>query len=468
MTVSNSFPLSFGQLAAWAASQGPWNKFLNFTDVWPIPEGTSRASVETALNTLTERHETLRTNYVDGGLEHGPRQVILGPPRIEVAVLEVDNDAWARDEMLASAPKSVSGFFDCGFSITEGLNWKSAIVEVSGQPRYLCFVCHHIVADMSGVVRLGDELLAILDGTDVDGQAKARIQPRELAEIERSGEPGRGKSTMGYWSDLLSALPGTASLMVEKLAIEDRDQVIGRSSLRTSLELRRLNQLASGYGVPLSALSLCLMLVGIWRSLSEEVQAIPVGVVCWNRFTPQLQSLVGTVSIGVPILVDVTAVAGLDELARLTHRATIRAYRHASVDCTEIARKKEAMEAARGLQLDIPFGFAAQLDRRVHRPRGGQQAPRKADEFVRLPPIGLPREQGRTLPTLHLNIRADSCLNIWVNADSTYGHMADNVLRTVREGLAVLLAAKAPGISVRDLCDLTISSGSSSPSGNRD
>src|SRR4051794_7692578 len=106
-------PLTFGQLSLWRSIQGLPPEVCNLPQLWTLPTGTSLASVERALETLEDRHESLRTRYEADGVQ-SLTQAVWDSAAVSLDVVEAGGDgsgegAAAVAEEPGAAPFDLAG-----------------------------------------------------------------------------------------------------------------------------------------------------------------------------------------------------------------------------------------------------------------------------------------------------------------------------------------------------------------------
>ncbi|MFJ8545471.1 amino acid adenylation domain-containing protein [Streptomyces sp. NPDC093586] len=141
-------PLSFGQHRLWFLDRmHPGSPEWVAPLFLRLPAGTTEATVRSALNTLEQRHEALRTRYVLQGEE--PRQVVVDAQPVE---LRVEDAGETELERLFGEQ------FRRGFDLTDGPLWRALLVRVPLGGPVLLVTVHHIASDGWSTVVLEREL----------------------------------------------------------------------------------------------------------------------------------------------------------------------------------------------------------------------------------------------------------------------------------------------------------------------
>src|SRR3954453_10784147 len=192
-------PLTFGQLSLWRSIQGLPPEVCNLPQLWTLPTGTSLASVERALETLEDRHESLRTRYEADGVQ-SLTQAVWDSAAVSLDVVEAGGDgsgegAAAVAEKLGAAP----------FDLAVDRPWRACTVTCGGVASRLAICIHHIAVDAWAINQLNEEFLALLDGRSLPDTAP---NPRDLAADQWSAaRQGRRKSARRYWQEIFEAAP---------------------------------------------------------------------------------------------------------------------------------------------------------------------------------------------------------------------------------------------------------------------
>ena len=197
-------PLSWSQQRLWFLDQlEPASSAYNISWTVRLRGELHRAALQTAINQLAARHETLRTTFPD---EHGePFQHIAAQFSIS---LQQENLAGVGDEQLRARLGQIAA---APFDLAAGPLWRTALLQLADDEHILLVVIHHIVADGASMRVLFRELAAYYDAAvsgvpavlpDLPVQyADYAVWQRkwlDSAELERQTE---------YWRRQLEGLP---------------------------------------------------------------------------------------------------------------------------------------------------------------------------------------------------------------------------------------------------------------------
>ncbi|MEV4614803.1 amino acid adenylation domain-containing protein, partial [Kitasatospora sp. NPDC049258] len=196
-----ALPLSFAQQRLWFLDRlVPDSAFYNMPDAFRVRGGLDVAALQSAVDTVVARHESLRTTFAEQ--DGTPHQVIR--PRVEVGVRTVE--APGREEALAIAAAESGAPFD----LERGPLLRVLVVRLSADESWLLLTLHHIIADGWSTGVLLDELsrayTAATTGTPVE-LPELPVQYADFAAWQRAwlrDEVLEGQRT--YWSQALDGI----------------------------------------------------------------------------------------------------------------------------------------------------------------------------------------------------------------------------------------------------------------------
>jgi amino acid adenylation domain-containing protein/non-ribosomal peptide synthase protein (TIGR01720 family) len=156
VTTENDFPLSYAQQRIWFHHQlAPENTAYHMTGAVRIHGKLLRSVLEQTLLRLAQRHESLRTLFVE--FSEMPRQLILAEPVIDLQWVTEDEIDRNADRQESSAIATALRPFD----LVKGPLWRLLVIERGHDTYELYLVMHHIIADGWSVNVLLNELARI-------------------------------------------------------------------------------------------------------------------------------------------------------------------------------------------------------------------------------------------------------------------------------------------------------------------
>jgi len=205
---SDAMPLSFGQQRLWFIDQlEGGGEAYNMPSVRRLAGGLDVKALQSALDTLVERHEVLRTVFrsVDGE----PVQTIEEPRRF--ALREVDLSGMSESERARETLRHIEEEAKAHFDLSVGPLIRGRLLRLSEQEYVLSLTMHHIVSDGWSLGILLMELRELY-GAYRAGQPNPLpalpIQYVDYAIWQRGWMQGRVlESQVSYWKKQLRGAP---------------------------------------------------------------------------------------------------------------------------------------------------------------------------------------------------------------------------------------------------------------------
>ncbi|MFJ9178091.1 amino acid adenylation domain-containing protein [Streptomyces sp. NPDC102360] len=304
-----------------------------------LPGTLPAATVRRALEELRNRHEPLRTRYLDIGGE--PRQVIDAPGTGSVALRVVDT---GRDGVSALFGEQ----FERGFDLAEGPLWRALLARVEGEDHLVLLTMHHITCDGWSTVVLERELRELCAA-----YASGR-EPRPAPLTVQYADYGAWQSThltedliegeLNHW---LAALDGIApvDLPVDRPRPAVRDPRGAVVPFRIAPELaRNLAELGRAHGATpfMTLLTAYAALVARYSGQWD----IPVGTPVAGRTRPETEGMIGFFLNSLVVRCGLTADMGFTEALGRVRDAARAAFVHQELP---FERLVDEMQPARDL-----------------------------------------------------------------------------------------------------------------------
>jgi hypothetical protein len=321
-------PFSFGQLSLWRSIQGIPPESCNLPQLWALPSGTSIASVEHALRTLEERHESLRTRYEAEG-PHGLTQAVWESGTVSLESVPCDeggHGAGGAGVADGTAAAVAAGLADAPFDLAADRPWRARAVTRAGSPSHLAICFHHIAVDAWAINQLHEEFLALLDGRPLPGTVP---NSRELAEEQWSAaREGRRKSARKHWQKVFEAAPP----MERDLA---RDAVTSRwAKTGSTAAADAAGRIAARLEVSLPSVVLAAFCLALTRRTGHD--RVVVAVYTNNRSDPRWENLVAAQNQIIPLLFPSVPGEEFDATVLRVHWELLRSYRHGSYNVDDV------------------------------------------------------------------------------------------------------------------------------------
>lgn len=324
-------PLSQGALC-WG-QQWPWNEQqrpaerhsptlllegrLEFPDL-----DLGLADVRSALRTLVERHQSLRTTF---GIEGGRPAQFLWPPDADMFEL-VD----AGDRLDDADPTHTA--------LDIGKRWPLRIFfgRTGSTGTGLRVIVHHIAADRFGFDMLAMDLRAIIEAS-ARGEAPdlppAGRQPLELAAFERSAK-GRAvnERAMRHWLNRRDDLETVLGRMRAGFDEPDHSMHVFRASSKTAAAA--FERVAAAKHASRAAVAVAAVSRTLARALGNGT--VPMYMLVHNRHLPGLKRSVASVVQAGLVAVDAEPDRPFADTVPAAMRAVLAAMRHAHYDGADL------------------------------------------------------------------------------------------------------------------------------------
>nr|WP_250862454.1 non-ribosomal peptide synthetase [Caballeronia sp. INML3] len=137
-------PLSFAQERLWFLEQlNPGQSTYNIPVAVRLSGSLDVRSLETALNALLERHESLRTSFV----QQGGQAVQCIAAQLQIALPLVELDTLATDAQAAEVRRITQAEATRAFDLQHGPLLRAQLLRLAQDEHMLLFTMHHIISD---------------------------------------------------------------------------------------------------------------------------------------------------------------------------------------------------------------------------------------------------------------------------------------------------------------------------------
>jgi amino acid adenylation domain-containing protein/non-ribosomal peptide synthase protein (TIGR01720 family) len=308
---SAAVPLSFGQQRMWFVNRLEYaDASYNMPIAVRLTGYLDTVALRTALTDLADRHEALRTTFVEtGGV---PAQVVL--PAGSGPQITVQHAAEA------DVPALITDAVTTGFDLAHEVPWRVTLLRTGSSAYVLVIVVHHIVADGHSLTVLARDLstayAARFSGSSPAWDGRP-VQYADYTLQQRASLSRVHDQQLTYWRRTLRDLPEQLTLPADRprpaVASHRGGTVPVTVDAGTHTRLDRLARSAgvTPYAVVHAALALLLSRLGAGRD-------IPIGTPAAGRHQPGLDDMIGFVA---NTLVLRTAVNGHQTVRGLLHHA---------------------------------------------------------------------------------------------------------------------------------------------------
>lgn len=313
-------PLSFQQERLWLLQQlNPDSTAMNMSTALRLRGELRFHALQSALEDIITRHETLRTTFHPG--ISGATQRIRPVEPFALIVEDLSQDASAVERRIREES-------EYPFDLQQGPIFRLRLLRLSHTDHILTIVLHHIIADGWSVGVFAAEL-----GTQYRSHCTASpglprtlpVRYRDYAAWQRrTMSEGRLQSGLAYWRDALRDLT-ILNLPFDRRRPMQPGPIIGgrhplRFSRRTCAQVRALAD-ASGASVAMTMLASLQALLYRYCQNAD----ISVGMPLANRSRTELESLIGFFVNLVVIRSHIDGRAGFHDLLQQVRDTTLAA-----------------------------------------------------------------------------------------------------------------------------------------------
>ncbi|SHM78912.1 amino acid adenylation domain-containing protein, partial [Duganella sacchari] len=213
----DTLPLSFAQQRLWFLDQyEPGAAVYNMPAALRLRGNLDATSLQNALNEIVQRHECLRTHYVQQ--EGMPQQVIVS--RLSLALPVTDLRDLPHGEREARAEWLIEAEAQAPFDLSAGPVIRASLLRLADDEHVLLCTMHHIVSDgwSSGIfVRELAALYTAFSQGAPSPLAALTIQYADFAAWQRRWLSGEVlQRQLGFWRQRLQGAPALLALPTER------------------------------------------------------------------------------------------------------------------------------------------------------------------------------------------------------------------------------------------------------------
>lgn len=291
---SQPLPLSSAQERLWFLDQLEGaSATYNVYDAWRLNGDLNIAILKQAIQTLAQRHESLRTTFVASDSLPVVQRIHAS---VTVPFELIEAPGSSTEARFASALRSAEEAIRLPFALAQGPLLRVRLIKFSHQEHLLVFVVHHIIFDgwSAGILRRELEQLysAALQGTPLELPALA-IQYADFASWESNFLIGAElERKLAFWRNYLAGAPGVLELpadfshpAVQTYRGDHTRAVIPSDLVRSLRELGRRER-STLFHVAMAAWKILL------RRYTGQTDLL-VGTSVSNRKQVELESVVG-------------------------------------------------------------------------------------------------------------------------------------------------------------------------------
>jgi amino acid adenylation domain-containing protein len=319
-------------------------------------------ALETALRAMVQRHEALRTTFID--VDGEPCQWVQPAQSFDLSRIDLTGCTKAeREDRLRSYEGEEA---HRPFNLETGPLIRGCLIRLEAEEYVLLVTMHHIVSDGWSMGVFARELGSLYDAFRAnrsDPLPPVPVQYSDYAHWQRQWLQGDLlKKQLNYWVSRLQGAEPTLALPTDR----DRPPVQsfrgGDIPLVLDAELyRKVQAFSRHHQVTVFMTLYAAWAIFLWRVSGQE--DVVVGTPVANRPSPELEGLIGFFVNTLALRVDVKGDLSLDEFLARIKETTLGAYDHQDAP---FERLVEVLQPQRGLghhpifQVMIAFNNASQ------------------------------------------------------------------------------------------------------------
>ncbi|HZR43343.1 MAG TPA: amino acid adenylation domain-containing protein, partial [Ktedonobacteraceae bacterium] len=286
-------PLSFAQQRLWFLDQFvPDNPFYNISVAIRLEGKLQLQALEQSLNEITQRHEALRTTFIN---ENGtPRQIIT--PKVSIPLPVVDLVWLSGEERDVICKVLLHQESQRPFDLVHGPLLRAGILRLEPGKQILQLTMHHIVSDGWSMGVFVRELMACYAHFAFGASLslpELTIQYADFAIWQREWLQGEVlEQHLSYWKQQLEQAPALLEIPTDRPRPAVQSYRGGHYSFLLPLSLREnLKELSQREGVTFFMTLLAVFKTLLYRYTEQE--DIVVGTPIANRRQTQIENLIG-------------------------------------------------------------------------------------------------------------------------------------------------------------------------------
>jgi amino acid adenylation domain-containing protein len=351
------YPLLCSQLSVWDVHRAyPGKTRVNTSRAYRLRGPLSREALHDAMKALVERHESLRTNFVE--IDGAPAQVVSAPGQLDLPL--VDLSRLPEPRRLREAQRQFDLATRHFYDLATDDMLRPALLRLSDEDHVLVLIFNHIVMDGWSFGIFVRELSGFYNAFSArirPALAELPLQPVDIACWERHHfQTPAGQEQLAYWKDRLAdahVVPCFASDGPRLESVEFRSDLSSISVEGDMVEaLRKLGQRE---GCTLSMTLFAALNVLAYAITRQDDIVVGMPVAARNR--PELDGIIGCFRKRVILRTDLSGRPTYRDVLSRVRDVTIGAYLHLDASM-EIAFPERGVDhPAHWMRIPLNFNF---------------------------------------------------------------------------------------------------------------
>ncbi len=321
-----SLPLSFAQQRLWFLDQlEPGSVQYHIPIALRLGGALDAGALEAARDTLSHRHETLRTRFIE---RDGEPWQVCGPPRPRALVL-VDLGGLPVDVREATLSHELARAAAQSFDLARGPLWRAAVFRLASEDHALAVVMHHIISDgwsIGALIRDWTAAYAMAAHNHNPALAPLAIQYADYALWQRQWLAGAAmQRQLDYWKGHLAGLPERLELPTDR----PRPEILGSHGGALPLvfdEELTADLTAFGRRVGATSFMTVLAALGVLLGRYSRQEDLAIGSPIAGRTETALEPLIGFFVNTLALRLQLGQAADFQTLVHQARQTTLAAY----------------------------------------------------------------------------------------------------------------------------------------------
>lgn len=338
-------PLSFSQQRLWFLEQfDPLTPMYNIPLIFEMEGNIQKHLLEQALNGAVERHESLRTHFLDqDGI---PVQVINDELYVDIPVFDLQS--LALEQQASEIERHIDEEAQLPFDLTKSPLIRTRFLQTAANKAIFLFTLHHIIADGWSLHILLNDLEALYKAYQQEAVPSLTPLPIQYVDFvvwQRTWLKGDAlQDQLTYWQNQLADLPRLTLPYDFPVPAQRTRQGNAQMCMIPPATTEQLKQFGGEEGTTLSMVLLALYKILLARY--SQMDDIVVGTPIAGRVRSELEDLIGFF---VNMLVLRSNLAGqptFREFLQHVRQISIDAYTHQDVSFEQLV---EVLQPERSL-----------------------------------------------------------------------------------------------------------------------
>jgi amino acid adenylation domain-containing protein len=324
-------PLSHAQQRLWFIDRvrGASAEY-NIQEMLRLRGELDREALERSINTIVERHESLRTHFAE--VDGVPVQVIEGELRV---ALPVEDLSELREEEQKERVREVVRREGAeAFDLSRGPVLRIRLLKLSEGEHILLRTMHHIVSDGWSEGVFNRELMVLYEAYQQGRENPLKplgVQYADFALWQRRGLEGGGlEEGLRYWKEQLAGIPERLELPTDRA--RPAEQTFEAEAVYVSLSSEQVKGLKRLSRENQATLYMSLLAAfGVVLSRYSGQEDVVVGSPIANRQEAQLEEMIGFFVNSLVMRVQVKGEMSFRELLQQVRQTALGAYQHQDI-----------------------------------------------------------------------------------------------------------------------------------------